>query len=154
MFAPYRVLVGLAVLFALSLTSVPPVMAAEANLSLTTGFFDRWVVLPDAPRGVARFGLQVTLDAKGGEGILELDPNVASYNRFGDLVDPAGVTEIAPIRVKVTLRAEETDRKGRRLYRIEGKGLRSRLALVLARGGDRLLILDQSGNVRDVFPLK
>src|SRR5262245_33796634 len=111
MFAPYRVLIGLAVLFALSLTSAPPVMAAEVNLSLTTGYFDRWVVFPEAPRGVARFGLQVTLDAKGGEGILELDPNVASYSRFGDLDRAAGTTQIAPRRLKVTLRVAERDRK-------------------------------------------
>jgi hypothetical protein len=64
------------------------------------------------------------------------------------------VTELASRKVKVTLRAEDIDQQGRRLYRIEGQGLRSRLALVLSpTGPHRLLLRDKSGAVRDVFPL-
>jgi hypothetical protein len=102
--------------------------------------------------------LNVTLGAKeGGTGTLEIDPNTAGLNAFGDLTT---VTEIGTKSVNVTLEAIQRDdpaKKGRRLYAIKGEDLQGRLFLVSSpkeAGPHRLVIGDKDGSLKYVFPLK
>ncbi len=104
-----------------------------------------------------KFSLSVTLEKKDGQGSLSIDPNINWFDEFGD---DAGGTEVA-IRTKNIILAavnkEDPTGAGRRLYEISGAGLTERLFLVVPgpKGGThRLLVADEKGKVRHVFPLR
>jgi hypothetical protein len=136
-----------------------PATAGEENTKLALGtdyLFQRVDIDTSASFAAHAISLTISLDNKGGKGVLGIDPNSSRFNAFGD---QAGHTEIATRSLDVTLHAlaiEDSGKKGRRLYEIKGAGLKRRLFLVLARektDAHRLLVADEDGTVTRVFPL-
>jgi hypothetical protein len=129
---------------------------AGNKLSLTTDYLFERVDVAKTGFGGHWLRLHVTLDKKGnGKGTLDIDPNIQGYNEFGD---PTDVTQIAIKNVDITVEAVKLDdpaKKGRRLYEIKGKELKTRLFLVVSpkEAGPNRLIVHGNDKVY-VFELK
>jgi hypothetical protein len=112
------------------------------------------VPLAEHGKPICVFRIEATVDEKGeGEGTLELDPNVRSYNEFGDIT---GVTEVGHLVLDCTIKFVKSGKSGarpprfeqheRRLYSIEGKKIASRLSLAIidAEGRQGRLIIQSA----------
>lgn len=107
--------------------------------------------LPNGVAGVSKwpagrqFRLHVTVDGRGGNGKLVIDPNLHDFNDFGDY---AGATKIGITEIEVLVQRFQPDTqeqqaisdetaKGRRIYELKGDELTCRVFLVLSPHEDR-----------------
>ena len=106
--------------------------------------------------------LRATVDTQGeGQGTLILDPNRRTFNEFGDV---GGASDMKLIELACALKYIKTDKgppvpplpppdgppRQRKLYKLEGKSITSRLSLVAADNAfssARLLVHDKDGKV-------
>ncbi len=96
------------------MTSDGVALAEGPRIDLST------VYLPD---GVANARLITVRGELGGAGTLVLDPNTCVTNAFGDRTV---CTEIAPLPIEIRMsrvNAADPSGRGRRIYRLDGKGI-------------------------------
>ena len=125
--------------------------------TLTTDYLFQRLEIDDVSLGGHIINLSLSLDEKGGNGTLTIDPNIQKYDLFGD---ESGNTEIATRSMAISLAAltvEDPANKGRRLYEIKADKLKGRLFLVAGANRltpVRLLVAEKDGVVKHVFPLR
>jgi hypothetical protein len=129
----------------------PPLEWLEVRESLSTGYLSKALTLGSLK--VRAINLSRSKD----KFLLVLDPNVHTYDTFGD---PIRTTKKAVRSETVTLKLVKVDdprKEGRRVYAIEGDKLPPRLFLVEAakrEGTHRLVVKDKTGRVGPVLPLQ
>ncbi len=134
--------------------SAAPCAAEEKQgtpLVLETAHFEKPIVTMTGKVGAKTVGLEAKLDGQGGgTGTLTLDPN---------LVVGRASTLMRIWSVKVTLKevkADESAKKGRQLYELNGKGLEEHLLVSVPTKGEGscwLLIAGKQG-IDDIIELK
>src|SRR5262249_39236385 len=102
--------------------------------------------------------LSATVDDSGvGEGTLTLDPNPKQFSAYGEPTTPP---EGSAREISITLleiKGQDRPKDGRRLFALTGKGLDSRLSLVVPAKGTttcRLISSDKAGKVVEVLLLE